>query len=105
VLEAVRSWAQRRGHRLTAIAITGNHGHLLIELPRDQPKAEVGKLKRVGSLAVRDELPGRVWSRGCDVVPVITRERQLEVMDYIVKHHRQGGAVWKWGDAAARAPD
>jgi len=102
ILDAVCRWAQHKGDRLAAMTVTAVHGHVLIELPRAAPKVEVGKLKRVGSLAVRGVLPGRVWSRGCDVVPVDTRERQKQVIEYITDHHAEGGATWRWGEEDIR---
>jgi len=104
ILDVIRRAANRHEHRLTAIAVSGNHGHLLIELPREQPKTEVGKLKRAGSLAVRDTLPGTVWSRGCNLTPIPSRKRQQLVIDYILKHHMEGAATWRWGDEHVRLP-
>jgi hypothetical protein len=57
--------------------------------------AEVGKLKRHSSHAVRDALPGTLWSARCHPLHVRDDEYWWRVVRYILNHRREGAAVWR----------
>ena len=87
-----------------AIAVTKSHCHLLAKLPRWNAKVAVGTLKRevTRRLGTRYERP--VWAtrsrpetvRGC---PHWTR-----TLAYILRHDREGGAVWVWNGPRVAIP-
>lgn len=86
--------AERLGHRLLALAVDVTHVHVLIELPRDTTKHEVGRLKRHASFAVREQVCGRVWARGCGIKRVKDRAHQRATFAYIARHEQEGAWVW-----------
>jgi REP element-mobilizing transposase RayT len=79
-----------------ALAVAHVHGHALVELIDDPKriKSIVGEAKRVSSRAVRKELHGKVWSRGCGYKRVRNRGHQQNTHDYIV--YDQGPEAWTW---------
>lgn len=70
------------------------HVHVLVELPDDGKliRRFVGQLKRTASHAIRETYPGRVWARGGNDEPVITRSHQRAVYDYLYRHDK----AWVW---------
>jgi len=93
LIEKVR----RQGHRLLVVSVDAMHAHLLVELPPDRKaiKRIVGLWKQAASHAVRDVLPGRVWSEDCDPQPMRDRAHQLNTFHYILSHAQRTGA-WVW---------
>ncbi len=84
------------GYRILVVAATKVHAHFLVELPgaMSEVKRLVGEAKRVSSRAVKDQLPGSVWSAGGTFKRVLTRSHCRSVHDYIL--YDQGPSAWTW---------
>ncbi len=84
------------GHRLLALSVSSDHADVVIELPDDvrQTKSIVGDAKRRASRVVKRELPGAVWSAGCDYEPIDDAGRLRTEVDYVLL--RQGDGTWTW---------
>ncbi len=95
---------ERRGARPLVVSVGATHVHALAELPRDTPKAEVGTVKRVASLALRGSMPGRVWSEGCTIKPIRDDGHQREVYGYIRRHASEGAWAWTFREAVVNDP-
>lgn len=84
---------------LIAMAINDHHFHLLARFRDHRPKHWIGRAKMHASMLLSDfDLPGKVWAAGCRTLPIRDRSHQLNVFNYILKHRRQGAAVWTFRD-------
>lgn len=83
-------------YRAIAVAVCGQHAHVLVELPDNMPQVKriAGRCKNASSRAVRVEMPGRVWARGGNFERVESRDHWHEAFGYILRHRQQGGWVW-----------
>ncbi|MFI4860307.1 MAG: hypothetical protein ACIAXF_06450 [Phycisphaerales bacterium JB063] len=92
--------SQSQGHGLLALAVDRHHVHVLAELPdsRKQVKTIVGSWKQRASHAVRDRLPGEIWSKSCDPLLIKDIEHHQQVYRYIMGHAQQGAWVWSFRD-------
>lgn len=96
---AVVQWFLDNGYRILAIAVGKVHTHSLAELLIDLGvvKQLVGEAKRKSSRAVKNELPGSIWSAGCKPEPVDDQAHQDRSYDYIL--FEQGADAWTWSFA------
>ena len=93
---ALRRWLIDAGYRVLAVSVCFDHAHLLVELPegRRQIRAVIGSAKKFASRAIRHELPGTVWSAGCDSRPKDRKWSVAGSVRYI--RDRQGAGSWTW---------
>lgn len=98
--EAVLEKCEQKGRRVLVIAVDPHHVHLLVELPGDRTavKRVVGSWKQKASHAVRDAMPGSIWSKSCDPVRIKDRAHHENVYRYIRDHRKQGAWVWTYRD-------
>lgn len=98
--KAVLAKCDQQGHRVLVLAVDSHHVHLLIELPGDRSRVKqvVGSWKQKASHAVRDRLPGTIWSKSCDPIRIKDRVHHERVYGYILDHARQGAWVWSFRD-------
>jgi hypothetical protein len=89
------------GHRVIAVAVTKIHAHAITELPDDvrQLKRIIGGAKRVSSRAVKDDLPGTVWSAGCTYERIESVDHLRAAYEYVL--YKQGLGAWTWCHADA----
>ena len=94
--QAIVHCLRSQGHRVVAVAVAKVHGHSLVELPDDMRvvRATVGEAKRKSSRAVKDLLPGSVWSAGGTYKPVDNRGHLHSSYGYIL--YDQGPEAWTW---------
>ncbi|HCD34957.1 MAG TPA: hypothetical protein DER01_21300 [Phycisphaerales bacterium] len=94
VLQSIRRKLDSMEHRFVIIASCAMHVHVLVELPDDGKliRRFVGQLKRTASHALRNVSPGRVWARGGNHEPVVTRAHHRAVYDYLRRHDK----AWVW---------
>ena len=92
---------QDLGYRVIVVAVTKIHAHAVTEMPDDVPmiKQIVGEAKRVSSRAVKEELPGTVWSAGCSYERISSVDHLRAAYDYVL--YKQGRDAWTWGHADA----
>ncbi|QNN22362.1 hypothetical protein HED60_08775 [Planctomycetales bacterium ZRK34] len=85
-------------HRALAICVDAHHVHLLVELPSDRRRVKrlVGTWKQRASHAVRDRLPGEIWSKSCDPIPVRDVQHHRRVYRYILNHAKRGAWTWSF---------
>jgi REP element-mobilizing transposase RayT len=95
VAVAIRDEMARLSYRILAISVAGTHCHFLVELPDDrkQIKKIVGEAKRKASVAIRKEMPGRVWAHDGKYEPVDTQEHQTNTYFYIWNKQHD---AWIW---------
>jgi REP element-mobilizing transposase RayT len=93
---ALVEWLKRHGYRVLAVSVSSDHAHILIELIDDPAviKRVIGEAKRVSSRAVKSQLPGAVWSAGCDYAPIDDADRLRNEVDYVLL--KQGRDSWTW---------
>ena len=87
---------EKQNHRVLILSVAGMHVHGLIELPADYQTArtEIGKAKRVVSLAMRDDMPGRIWAGGCGLKWINDEQHHRNTFNYILKHRDEGAWLW-----------
>jgi hypothetical protein len=96
ICEGICDAMARRSIACVALSVGCEHVHGLMALSSLYKEAQtlVGKLKNVASLAVRNELPGSIWSRGCNCKPVTSNEHWAATEDYILNKQEGGTFVW-----------
>ena len=96
--QAVVGKCDEQGHRVLVIAVDTMHVHLLVELPSDRKSTKqiVGTWKQKASHAVREQLPGSIWSKSCDPIMVRDEMHHRRVYDYILNHAKHGAWVWSY---------
>jgi hypothetical protein len=82
--------------RVIAIAVGKVHTHIVVELVDDirLVKHLIGQAKRTSSRAVRQQLPGAVWSAGGTYKPVDAKSHLNRSHDYVI--YDQGPDAWTW---------
>lgn len=87
--------------RLQAIAgpvriacVTQTHAHVLFHAGNEDAKSFLARAKQAASHAVREELPGTIWSKGCHVVRIRDDEHYRCAVQYIDDHRNEGGSIW-----------
>ena len=84
--------------RIPILAYSGDeiHAHFLVEVGDNLAilRKMVGDAKRKSSRAVKDQLPGTVWSAGEEPTPVDDPEHQKNSYEYIL--YKQGPDAWTW---------
>ena len=87
-------------HEVLAIAVSGQHCHVLAELPQTKSETHkaVGHAKRRSSRKVRNEMPGAVWAAGGKFIVVDNEAYQRRVFEYILRHQQEGAWVWSFRD-------
>lgn len=93
--EAVLEKAVLLGIEIACLAVGATHVHALLALDSDDIEGEIGKLKRHSSHSLRDVLPGRVWSGGCDTRRVFDDKQFAAAFRYIADHRAEGAVVWR----------
>jgi REP element-mobilizing transposase RayT len=88
------------GYRIIACSVGEEHLHALVELPRNytQTRAIVGKCKQKASHAVRDVLPGSLWSSGGEYKQIRDVGHLHNVYRYIRTRQERGTVVWSHHD-------
>jgi hypothetical protein len=83
--------------RVLAIAVAERHVHVQMRAPFGTAKRYAGFAKRHAWHVVRnDGWTGKLWAKGSKPVPIRTRNHQLRVFRYILRHRCQGAWVWHW---------
>ena len=96
IVEAVIEALRRRNGSPAAITVGKDHVHLLVDSPSsyEEVKQVIGKVKTVASLAIREHIPGSIWSRGCLVKRVSTLDHLEATRRYITEKQERGAYVW-----------
>lgn len=99
---AILNALREHGIKVLAIAVAKVHAHIVPELPDDMKRirAIIGDVKRKSSRAVKDTMPGKVWSRGEHAERVVTKDHLICAWEYVL--FDQGATAWTW---SFRNPD
>ncbi len=86
---------------LLSVSVGKIHAHFHVELDDDvrQIKRVVGHVKRKSSRAVKDLLPGAVWSAGETYEPIDNPHHQEATYDYIL-YKQKGSWTWSYRDGS-----
>jgi len=83
-------------HSIIACSCGAEHLHALAELPQgdEAVRREVGKCKQKVSHAIRDRLPGSIWSAGGEFKHINDAAHLHNVYRYIRTRQEPGTVVW-----------
>jgi REP element-mobilizing transposase RayT len=86
----------KEGYRVLAISVSSDHAHILVELPDNVTSINqiIGRCKRAACDAVKHDMPGTIWSEGCDRTMVDDRDHQENCFKYTLTE--QGPRAWTW---------
>ncbi len=82
----------KEGVDVTVLSVGGQHVHVAVLCSQSGLKQMVGRVKKVSSHRIRDQLPGKVWAGGCKPVLVCDDEHWANVLKYI-RNHKD---AWVW---------
>lgn len=82
------------GAVILALSLAGQHVHVAFLGDSGDVKPAIGRVKKVSSHRIRQELPGQVWAGGCKVVRVREDAHWRNVLTYLGNHAREGAWVW-----------
>jgi len=83
--------------QVLAIAVAERHVHVQMKAPYRTAKRFAGFAKRHAWHVAQDHgWTGKLWAKGGKPVPIRTRDHQLKVFRYILRHQLQGAWVWHW---------
>lgn len=87
---------RRLGYRIIACSVGSAHLHAVVELPANytQVRSVVGKCKQKASHAVRDVLPGSIWSEGGECREVRDAGHLRNAYGYVRTKQERGTIVW-----------
>lgn len=87
-------------HPTLVVAVGGHHVHLLAQLSESKTVAKevIRSAKISSSMKLKAQLPGQVWSRGCNLKTVVDEEHQQNTFTYIERHRGEGAWVWTFRD-------
>ena len=88
------------GYRVLVVSVSDCHVHILAELPIDLREYNklIGWLKTKSSRALKDVLPGRMWSRGEHHVLVKDDAHREEEYGYVKDRQGPGARAWWEGE-------
>jgi len=107
----MREKCEREAWPLDALSVGPTHVHALVHLPKpalresssegrddasayEQAKHIAGRLKQAASHAVREHLPGKIWSQGGVPKRIRDATHLSEARRYIHDHRKQRCLVW-----------
>jgi REP element-mobilizing transposase RayT len=98
--QALLKAVETEQYQLLALAVSGYHAHLLIELPTDPAsvKRMVGRLKQRSSHAAREAVAGKLWAKGGRPIRIVDQAHHRRTFYYILGHREQGAWVWSFRD-------
>jgi hypothetical protein len=84
------------GYRVIAASIGEEHLHTLVELPHHLKliRKEIGKCKQCASHAIREQMPGSIWSEGGEYRWIRDKSHFHNAYNYIRTKQEPGTVVW-----------
>jgi hypothetical protein len=97
---ALKERLEGLGGLVVAVAVCGHHVHVLAKIAQRKGRAWMGKAKLHVWFTLRQQhgWQGKLWGKRGKTIPVLDRQHQLHVYQYILDHVRQSGWIWKWSD-------
>jgi len=85
------------GVELLAFSMDATHFHVLARFGPQPARRLIGNARRHAyHLLAAAGRKGRLWARGCRVLPVRDRKHQVNVYRYILAHRDQDAWVWDY---------
>jgi REP element-mobilizing transposase RayT len=96
IADAIVDATERREIECAALSVSSEHVHALMQLPPRYKDAHslIGKIKTIASLAVREQLPGSIWSRGCALKVTTSEHHWSATANYILNKQERGSYLW-----------
>jgi hypothetical protein len=92
---ALVEWFVEHDIEILVLSIDAIHYHLLARFRDKRVWPRVGRAKKHAYHELRNRgYEGKLWQRGCDVVPITDRQHQLNVFRYITRHKEHGAWIW-----------
>ena len=88
----------RRGAWLLAIAVAGQHVHMLVKLPLGRQRKWTGFAKRQSTPDMRSRgWQGKLWAVRSKCIKIRNRAHLVNTFNYILRHAEEGAwvSVWK----------
>lgn len=104
-LDEFRKSFEKWNLRAIAVAVGEKHFHVLAQCPDHKPRHWIGLAKKESSayLKIAGHAPqGGLWATKCECKPIRDRAHHIRVFKYVLKHAKQGAAVW---NVLTSAPD
>ena len=81
------------------------HAHVLAKMPPGPtPRQWIGKAKVAANFIGKDHSwTGKVWAVRSKIIPIKDRQHQLNTLQYILDHIKEGAWVWDFRDGAEHA--
>ncbi len=86
---------------LLSLSLDGVPYHFLARFPDHRARYWTGRAKLHAYFALRKQFPGvkELWTKLCAVHPIVDREHQINVFNYILAHQNRGAWTWSFRDA------
>ncbi|MBA3313305.1 MAG: hypothetical protein H0T47_08460 [Planctomycetaceae bacterium] len=82
---------------LLAIAVSRQHVHLQMRTPFGRARHVAGILKNHAGYSMKQRgWTGKLWAKRSKAVPIRTRDHQVKVFRYIMRHAYEDAWVWHW---------
>jgi len=96
ILESVLDSFSRQIWTVVALSVDAHHVHVLASLSPEYEEARktIGKFKTYASLAVREQLPGKVWSHGCTLKRINSNGHWDATRVYVTDKQERGAYAW-----------
>lgn len=92
----------RQSIEVLVLSMDSVHLHLLARFPDRRVRPRVGRGKKHAYFRLHEEgFVGKLWERGCHVVPIKDRKHQVNVFHYIRRHASHGAWVWTFRDGTS----
>lgn len=99
VLNAIVERLQESKAVVGAIAVAGQHVHIVVKLPSRNARRIVGDAKRHAWFALRGlGKVGKLWGGSSKCTLIKDRAHQVNAYRYILRHEREGAVVWRFKD-------
>ncbi len=93
--EALRDRLQKQGGDVLAIACSGQHLHVQVQLNDGDARKPLGYAKQSATSAAHQAgFAGKLWAVRGTVMRIRDRAHQERVYRYILEHAREGAWVW-----------
>ena len=99
ILLALINHLTLKGAILAAAAVGAKHVHVILKFNPPGIRRVVGDAKKHAWHVLHNNgLSGRLWAKRSRAEPIRNREHQLNAVRYVLRHRKDGAAVWRFGD-------
>lgn len=99
ILHAFVSRLQSKEAVVAALAVGATHVHMIIKYKPIDIRSVVGDAKKhAWHVLYRQGISGRLWAKRSRAERIRNRQHQLNAVRYVLRHQKDGAAVWRYGD-------